>query len=268
MVNSLNNGTKKNRLKKENKETRRARLAAAKKARNNAGINMFFPVIQKKVVGIANAPSEQGNIFTTPLKGERKYTTKAYNGRLSPEEIMQYHSLSIPTTINNAKTKRASRSNGWTETGNSYLHSRTPANQREERQHRLAIIEATRNLEEANKLEAQSITLRTLLDDIEGADALLLKAKRLREEAGYMVAEPTPKSLKNAAMAHEFAEGIHAKQTRKGWFGNCFGGECKVSPEPQFSGNLVRTMPTAITEQQLGNWGTRRGNWGTRQHSI
>lgn len=274
--------------KKENKQTRRARLAAAKEARGN----MFSPDVQVKMVGITNAPSAQNALYErAKLRAPNTFTGTPFAGRLSPEQMRQIYRAGLPTTeelvktdedkleaqeklnenaANTARTKRASRSNGWRSNGwgnrqgkpgNRYLRVKTRANESNEKRSRLAIIAATRNLKEAIKLEAEAVGLRELLGDDEGAYAKLLEAKKLREKAekaDYIVAEPTPKSLKNATIAREFAEGIHAKQTR-GLFGSCFGGECSVAAEPQFSsGNVVRTMPSAITAQQPGNWGTRR----------
>jgi hypothetical protein len=270
--------------KKENKQTRRARLAAAKEARGN----MFSPDVQVKMVGITNAPSAQNALYErAKLRAPNTFTGTPFAGRLSPEQMRQIYRAGLPTNeklvktaedkleaqeklnenaANTTRTKRASRSNGWKSNGwgnrwgkpgNRYSRVRTNSNKSNEMRSRLTIIDATRNLKEAIKLEAEAVGLRDLLGDDEGAAAKLLKAKELRKEAGYIVAEPTPKSLKNATIAREFAEGIHAKQTR-GLFGSCFGGECSVAAEPQFSSNVVRTMPTAITAQQPGNWGTRR----------
>lgn len=271
--------------KKENKQTRRARLAAAKEARGN----MFSPDVQVKMVGITNAPSAQNALYgRANLRAANTFTGIPFAGRLSPEQMRQIYRAGLPTNeklvktaedkleaqeklnenaANTTRTKRASRSNGWRSNGwgnrwgkpgNRYSRVRTNANKSNEMRSRLTIIDATRNIKEAIKLEAEAVGLRDLLGDDEGAAAKLLKAKELRKEAGYIVAEPTPKSLKNATIAHEFAEGIHAKQTRKGLFGSCFGGECSVAAEPQFSSNVVTTMPPAITTQQPGNWGTRR----------
>jgi hypothetical protein len=231
-----------------NKTERKARIAAAKEARTAAGVNMFSPDVGVKIVGINNAPSAKNALYgRANLRAPNTFTGNGFSRQLSAEEKRQAKSLLSEKRENNAKTKRASTPNRWGETGNSYLHSRTAANQYNERQHRKTIIAATRNIEEARKLEEEA-RLKKLFEENEEADKLLSRAANLRKEVGYTVAEPTPKSLKNMAMVHEFAKGIHAKQTtKKGLFGNCFGAECSVESEKFIGNNTVTRMPRAIT---------------------
>jgi len=243
---------------KENKETRRARLAAAKLKRNANEVNMFSPEVEVKLIGITNAPNQEvnnSNVFNSPLKGLRTQNN-GYSGMLTPEEMVQYYRLHLPTkrlwsltekdnlqregvayenNLANRETKRSSRSNDWFETGNSYKRFLTRENALNAKLHRLAIRTATRNIKEAIDLERRAKTLRTLLNDDEGADKLLIEADQLRKNAGYVVAEPTEKSLHNAEVARQFAEGIHAKQRRpvkRGFMGtlmSCFGEKCTIA---------------------------------------
>jgi hypothetical protein len=255
---------------KENKQTRRARLAAAKEARKN----MFSPDVQVKIVGITNAPDANNAVYgRANLREANTFTGSPFTRKLTTEEMRQTYRAGLPTmkelettaennlnakgllsknSANNARTKRASRSNGWRETGKKYVREKTAENRSNAMHHRTTIIAATRNLEEAVKLEQEAERLR-FFDDTEGADELILRARELRKEAWYIVANPTQKSLKNAVTAREFAEGIHAKQTW-GWLGSCFGGQCSVVEDPPFTtGSVVTSMPSAIT-RQAGNW--------------
>ena len=159
---------------KENKKTRRARLAAAKEARKN----MFSPDVQVKIVGITNAPLPKKMVGITNasrsdnalygranLREANTFTGSPFTRKLTTEEMRQTYRAGLPTmkelettaennlnakgllsknSANNARTKRASRSNGWRETGKKYVREKTAENRSNAMHHRTTIIAATR----------------------------------------------------------------------------------------------------------------------------
>lgn len=246
----------------EGRAVRRAAVAAAKAARNAGGVPMFNPRAHVRLMNINARPVRQpsqdqlktmvseGNVNLRPANS---FTGESFQGRLSPEEIKQIKLLGLPVQrrqylteeeeqtlaaiaaeneANRQATKAASTPNGWTVTGARYLYPRphTKANRHIRNLHRQVALVTTRpQSEELSQLDA-AVRLKRLQGDHRGADQLKSRANEIRAETGYVVIEPSARSLQNAEAYHQFAEQIHDKQLRPGLFNSCFGGSCDAVP--------------------------------------
>lgn len=260
-----------NAITRNNKEARRARIAAAKKERNAAGENMFSPKVGVKVVGITNAPHSEVNtaeLFTGPLKGDRTYTGKAYSGQLSPAEKRQMYSLGLTSRIPegatssniansyavarernaaNTATRRNSNRNGLFVTGNSYVRKLKNNTKSKANNHMRSTLASTRNNKEANLLEERARSLLSFGDDPEAAANLMKKAKELRHSKEYTVAEPSNISKNMARNAQMFANEIHRKQRmpEKGTLlKRCLGQECRARNGTPLGGRRTQKRRT------------------------
>lgn len=221
-----------NAITRNNKEARRARIAAAKKERNAAGKNMFNSEVKVKIPGLMNAPSSTNAEYeTTVLRPSNTFTGKPFNRKLNQisRVALSPASSSIVTREDAELNKGTRTANKWGETGNGYLRPRKPNSAERIRNHRTNTIAATRNIKGVKELKQRARALRNFADNSEGAKRLNEEADRLRKETPYIVAEPTEVSLNNAKNAQLFAEGIHAKQRKpesQSMFASCLGGKC------------------------------------------
>ena len=227
------------------KVERRTKLAAAKAARNAAGVNMFNPTAHVALININNSPlgGTRENPLPTmalhknnlKLRAPGLFTGKPFEGYLSPEEIKRIELLGLPVkshqyltpeeqaavnaiAAENAATAmatmRASEPNARGLTGDQYLYTtvypRSEANLRAIASHRSQQLAETRNVMAARNLEAEARHLRYNLRDERGARDLLKQAEAIRAEQGYTVAQPTSRSLANHQAYHDFAEEHYA----------------------------------------------------------
>ena len=119
--------------------TRKARIAAARAARKEAGQNMFNPEVQLKRVKISNLVEAPGEISYIPISNKTKKMNKI--NRLSQQNkrqveryglLPQDKGVILPSDpvfraenlANTQSTKSSSTPNRWFETGNSYLIKR------------------------------------------------------------------------------------------------------------------------------------------------
>lgn len=118
---------------------RRAKIAAARAARKEAGQNMFNPEVELKIVKIGNLVKAPGKIYHIPISNKTKNMQEINS--LSPEnkkEVRKYGLLPQDKGVilpsdpvfgaenqsNTQSTKSSSTPNRWFETGNSYLIKR------------------------------------------------------------------------------------------------------------------------------------------------
>ena len=280
------------------KAARRATLAAAKAARNAAGVNMFTPlngtdpVVGVKSVEIDSNPlGAEAAYGTTSLRPANMFRGIPFNGRLSPEERKHIRILGLPTGFrgrltqeeqatanaiaaenmaNIRSTKSASTPNGWGVTGKRYLYpNKYPRNIYDEGNHQQTVLATTRRLKAANDLEAEANSARTFKENFEKSADLLKQAAEIRAREGYIVSEPTPKSLKNARAVHEFAKEIHAKQIRgekPGIFASCFGGSCPAV-EPVSTRNPLSSSSYGGRSRRRTTHKMRKSRNRRRSHS-
>lgn len=248
-----------NAITRNNKEARRARIAAAKKERNAAGKNMFNSEVKVKVPGLMNAPSSTNAEYgTAELRPPNTYTGKPFTGKLNQiSRVTLFPASSGLVTREDAELNKGTRTaNKWGETGNGYLRPRKPNNASRIRSHRRNIIAATRNIKGVKELKERAKALRNFGDNSEGAKRLNEEADRLRKETPYIVAEPTEVSLKNAENAQLFAEGIHAKQRKpesQSIFASCLGGKCKTAVNGTRLGGRRRRRSTRRSTRRRKN---------------
>ena len=118
---------------------RKAKIAAARAARKEAGQNMFNPEVELKIVKVGNLVEAPGEISYIPISNKTKKMDKinrlSYQNRKQVERyglLPQNKGVILPSDpvfraenlANTQTTKSSSTSNKWFETGNSYLIKR------------------------------------------------------------------------------------------------------------------------------------------------
>jgi hypothetical protein len=220
---------------------RRANIAAAKAARNAAGVNMFtplngsVPVVRVKSVEPGSSPlGANAAYYTTPLRAANLFKGKAFSGELPSAESRQMQMAGLPVKVpvhlgsdqaavdaiyaenaeNAMATMRRSEPNANGLTGDQYLYStvypKSQANLQAIASHHSQQVAETQDIPALRNLDAQIRHLRYNLKDEEGARKLLKNAREIKATAGYTVAEPTARSLANAQAYHDFAKQHYA----------------------------------------------------------
>lgn len=269
------------------KAERRAKLAAAKAARNAAGLNMFNPTAHLALVNINSSPlggTKENPLPTMALhnnvnlRAPGLFTGKPYQGYLNPEVVKRIELLGLPVksheylteeeraavnaiAAENAATAQASKSasgrNWWGVTGAQYVFPKSANSSQARNRHFHAILARTQQASEELRKLQDAAEMRSMQGDYESADQLLKRAAEIRAEQAYTVAEPTEKSLQNAEAYHMFAKEIEGKQGRTGLFSSCFGGSCSV--------NQSATVGPSTTANPLHTRGSRRGGRSRRK---
>ena len=170
---------------------RKARLAAARAARKEAGQNMFNPEVQLKSVKIGNLPKAPGEISYIPISNKTKRMGEINRlTNANRREVEKYGLVAQGRTgvlpldpkfraenrANTWSTKSSSRPNSWFESGKGHI-----LNPRTSWQNRRSVLSETRSL----------------------------------DGNSYRPTTPTVRSINNAQRASELARMIHNKQVKR-----------------------------------------------------